>query len=49
MEHVKVKFDWEHPSIDEHYGHTQSEWGNHHSKYKKDPIVICAYKMNWEN
>ena len=27
MEPIKVKFDWENPSIIENKGHNQSEWG----------------------
>ena len=44
----KVKFDWEHPSIEENYGHTQSEWGKSITNNKKEPFVIYAYKMKWE-
>ncbi len=46
---VKVSLDWEHPSIEENYGHTQSEWGKSISNNKKDPSVIYSYKMKWEN
>ena len=43
-----MKFNWDHPSIEENYGHTQSEWGRYVSKDKKKSVVICAYKMKWE-
>jgi hypothetical protein len=46
---VKVDFDWEHPSIEENHGHTQSEWGKSISDNKKESFVIYAYKMKWEN
>ncbi|WP_179371057.1 hypothetical protein [Nitrosopumilus ureiphilus] len=49
MKPVKVKFDWEEPSIEENYGHTQNEWGNSVSNNKKDSFVIYSYKMAWEN
>jgi hypothetical protein len=48
VESVKVKFDWVHPSVDENYGHTQSEWGKSIPNTKKVPFVIYAYKMKWE-
>ena len=48
MKSVKVVLDWEHPSIEENYGHTQSEWGKSIPNNKKDPSVIYAYKMKWE-
>lgn len=48
MESIKVEFDWKKPSIDENYGHTQSEWGKSISYNKKAPCVVYAYKMKWE-
>lgn len=48
MKPVKVEFDWEHPSIEENYDHTQSEWGKSISNNKKYRPVIYAYKMKWE-
>ena len=48
VESVKVEFDWVHPSVDENYGHTQSEWGKSIPNTKKVPFVIYAYKMKWE-
>ena len=48
VEHVQMKFNWDHPSIEENYGHTQSEWGRYVSRDKKKSSVICAYKMKWE-
>ena len=45
---VKVEFDWEHHSIDENNGHTQSEWGNHVPSIRKEPSIIYSYKMKWE-
>lgn len=42
MEPVKVKFDWDNPSIVENKGHNQSEWG------RKPKNTITAYKMSWE-
>lgn len=47
VESVKADFDWEHPSIEENYGHTQSEWGTIPNN-KKDPKIIFSYKMKWE-
>jgi len=43
-----VTFDWEHPNIEENYGHTQNEWGKSISNNKKSS-VIYAYKMKWES
>ena len=43
MEPVKVKFDWDNPSIIENKGHNQSEWG-----MKKTTHKIITYKMKWE-
>jgi hypothetical protein len=48
VESVKVEFDWAHPSVDENYGHTQSEWGKSIPNTKKVPFVIYTYKMKWE-
>ncbi len=44
---IKVDFDWEHPSLEENYGHTQSEWGESIPNDKKSPIIY-SYKMKWE-
>ena len=46
MKTVKVDFDWDNPSVEENFGHIQSEWGN--GADKKDPEIIFAYKMKWE-
>lgn len=43
MEPVKVKFDWNNPSIIENKGHNQSEWGK-----RKPNSTITAYKIRWE-
>ena len=48
MNPENIKFDWAHPSIEENYGHTQSEWGKPLKNNKKEPFVIYAYKMKWE-
>lgn len=45
---VKVEFNWEHPSIEENHGHTQSEWGKPILNNKKESSVIYSYKMKWE-
>ncbi|WP_016939339.1 MULTISPECIES: hypothetical protein [Nitrosopumilus] len=42
MEPVKVKFDWDKPSLIENNGHNQGEWG------QKPKTRITAYKMSWE-
>ena len=48
MESVKVGFDWEHPSVEENYGHTQSEWGKSISNDKKKSTIIFSYKIRWK-
>ena len=48
MKPVKVVLDWNHSSIEENYGHTQSELDHIISNNKNDPSVIYSYKMNCE-
>ena len=48
MKPVKVEFNWEHPSIEENHGHTQSEWGKPMLDNKNESSVIYSYKMKWE-
>lgn len=48
MKPVKAALGWNHSSIEENYGHTQSELDHIISNNKNDPSVIYSYKMNWE-